>query len=255
MPKSSKIKWRQRDEDRANIEVGKANDKIKRERKRLEKKGIDPDYLPPLIDVHEYKEQMKKGTRSDFNRNIKHVEKLIENKQTFKPIISLSGNTVTEWEYTKVKSDVQHINRERRKRKEQIMNEPATTRGRDTGLKRGEMGDTRAQEYEPKSFNFDKIRSGREWRKYVESVEKQVRDSYYSEKNELYKQNYIKAVINVGLPDGDEIISIIEGLDPDTFFKIASSEEQANVDFVYDVVELHARSEIILEIWKNVADG
>jgi hypothetical protein len=255
MPKSGKIRWRQSDEDKINIEVHKANEKIMKERKQLTKKGVSAEHLPALINVHEYKEQMKQGTRSDFNRNIKHVENMVEDKQAFKPIISPTGNTITKWEYEKVKSDVKHINHERRKRKEQIMNEPATSRGVDLGMKRGEMGDIRTQEYEPKSFNFDKIRAGCEWKMYVESVEKQVRDTYFSEKNSLYKDNYIKAVINAGLPDADEIIAAIRNIDSDTFFQIASSEEQATIEFVYDPAELAARSEIILEIWQNAADG
>jgi hypothetical protein len=133
-----------------------------------------------------------------------------------------------------------------------------TTQGKPTGLKRGEMGSTRTKQFEPKKFDFDKIRPGKEWEKYVESVEKQVMDSYTDKRMEEYKENYIKGLQNGFGGYADDIIKIVQGISAEKVVETYYNEQEATIDFHYSEYEPLAddvKLSILREIWSNVANS
>jgi thymidine phosphorylase len=239
------IKWRQSDEERLNKEIKRFNAKIDRELKKHPEKE---DLLPQKLRKKEVKADTQE--RKELNNLFNSINRFMKRNAT-DVMTNKNGVQTTKWEKNEIAIKVAVINRHRALERKIVENTPATDRGVLTGQKRGEMGDIRTQELQPKKFNFENIKSIKDWDKFVESVEKQASTSYITGKMELYKANYIQALENSNLPPylAEQIKEIVVSLPADLVVKTYYSEEQAAIKFVYDVFEAIARGEIILSVW------
>jgi hypothetical protein len=246
MQRKPDIKWRKSDVEKLKNEVQRFNAKISRAEKRHpELKGALPDKIKPADFMKEIK------TRQDFNRELKSLDRFSK-RGAEKPITSKTGNTVTQWEKKEVGYKVAQINRERTKERQIVERMPVTSQGKPTGLKRGEMGSERLAALQPKKYDFDKIRGGKEWEKFVDTVKKQSSEQYRQQKMEEYKENYLKGLSNVFGEYADELIGKLKDLDAETLVNKFYSEQEATIDFIYDPIELMARLETIEDIWEGV---
>ena len=117
----------------------------------------------------------------------------------------MTGNKVTEWEKREVGLKVGQINRQRTLERNKVNEFEATSQGKPVGLKRGEMGSERMNALKPKKYNFDKIKGGKEWEKFKDTVERQASFDYHQAQLEEYKANYIKGLERVFGEYGDNI--------------------------------------------------
>jgi uncharacterized protein YvpB len=248
MQKRHNIKWRNSDEKELERVVRNFNAKIDRQLKTHPERA---EFLPDKISKRELKKEIK--TRQDFNKEIHSMERFLK-KGAEKPLTSKTGNTITEWEKKELSLKVAQINRARTIERQKVENIEALSRGKPVGLKRGEMGNIRTQELQPKKFNFDKIRPGKEWEKFKESVEKQSKSIYSTEKMERFKDNYINALRNVFGNNAEDIISIIKDLSPEDITSTFFADEQASIDFIYDPIDAAAKLDALTEVWENVID-
>ena len=99
------------------------------------------------------------------------------------------------------------------------------------------MGSIQKNNLEPKQYDFNKIKPS-DWDKFVQNVEKQVKENYFSEKNELYKQNYMTAISNVfNKEDSSKLLSIIQNIPAENLIDLFYSDPVLQIDFVYDPLE------------------
>jgi hypothetical protein len=247
--RESNIKWRKSDEERARKAVAKYNAKIT----RVNKKNPDiAEFQPERINAKDLYAELKSGNRQDYNRKIKELERY-SRKGAEQLVSNPNGVTVTKYEYKEMQYATNAINNRRRSERKKVESEQATTRGKPIGLTRGEMGDTRTNELRDKHFNFNKIRSKKELQMYKQSLEKQNNSAYVNGKNELYKQNYLQALFNSNLPNKEYLIQLVSSIPAKTVVDTYYTEEQAQINFVYDEAEAAAVGDIIAEIWERVA--
>jgi hypothetical protein len=247
------IKWRKSDSEKLEKIVRRFNDKIYRTRRNHpELIDILPDTIKST-DKKEKIEQFKTMPRNEFNKYLKSLERFTR-KGSEKEVVSKTGNRVTTWEKNELTIKVAQINRERTKERKKVENYEATSRGESLGMKRGEMGSERLNAYNPKKFNFDAIKPGKEWKKFKESVEKQALSTATDEKFKEYKMNYIKAMSRVMGYYGEHAVRQLKQLPAELVTEIFYREQEATIDFVYEKQDMEAKLDIIEEIWQKAYD-
>lgn len=253
MSRKPPINWRKTDAEKLNKEVERFNAKIYRtKRAHPEMENILPETIKKA-DKAKMVEELKNAPRSEFNKEIKSLDRFLK-KGAEKEIVSETGNRVTRWEKNEVSLKVAQINRERTKERKAVENMEATSRGEKIGLKRGEMGSERLNELKPKKFDFNKIKGGKEWKRFKASVEKQASPQARNERMEGYKANYIKGLRAAFGEHADDIISIIEGLPAETVVQTYYSEQEATIEFFYEPQEMETKLDILDGIWTGVQE-
>lgn len=168
-------------------------------------------------------------------------------ERLFKPgaaelIRSESGVVVTKYEKRELGIKVGIINRAR------------TVERQQAGLstEKGTMGSVKERALDAKTFNFDKIKPGKEWEKFVESVEKQSKSAYRQKKMELYKENYLKGIQNNLGKKGKELYDLLKTVDAKTLYKSYYDDQVLQIDFIYDPLEADLIAETATARWKKV---
>lgn len=228
MAKKYNIKWRPIDSKKLSNTVRNYNAKIT----RIIKKNPElKDYMPPKVTVKSIKKDIV--NRTDFNNIIKSLQRFLR-KGAEKPIISKEGVKTTAYMKKEIGIKVRRINRKRKKLSERLKN----TR------ERGTYDIPSNETLTPKKYDFEKIKQ-EDWKAYVRSVEKQARESYYTEKDNRLKQNYLKGFRTVFGQMGDSVASLFDGLPSDIFAELFYYDDVMSIDFIYDPLELEVRLENI----------
>lgn len=251
MSRKPSIKWRKSDVEKLTKEIEKFNAKIYRTKRNHPELT---DILPETIkkeDKHKLIDKIE--SRQDFNSLIKSLDRFLK-RGAEKAITSKTGNTVTRWEKNEVALKVAKINRQRTIERKKVENLEATSRGEKLGLKRGEMGSERLNELNPKKFDFDKIRGGKEWEKYVETVNKQASSTAMDERMEDYKNNYINGLKSAFGEYANDIIDIVNKLPSDVVVQTYYTEQEASIEFFYDPQEMQLKLDIISDIWQRASE-
>lgn len=253
MSRKPNIKWRKSDAERLNKEIERFNKKIYNTRQRNpELVSILPDTIKKA-DKLKMIEELKNAPRNEFNKKINSLNRFIK-RDALTPITSDTGNTVSKWERQEVAYKVAQINRDRTRERKAVENMDATSRGESLGLKRGEMGSERLNSLKAKKFNFDKIRSGKEWEKFKASIDKLSSPTAKAERMQEYKDNYIKGLENAFGEYADDIIGMIKELDADIVVKTFYSEQEATIDFFYEPQEMNLKLAMLGDLWSGVTD-
>ena len=159
---------------------------------------------------------------------------------------------ITVGDYKELKHNVYIINKRREKYKEQIEKTDVTLRGEKIGIKRGQMDDDRTGEYKPKPFNITK-KSQKELEKYIETVNKEIKDKRYNNRNELFKTNYISSLVENGL--SEEIIRFVTGVPAEFIVRNYYADENINIDFIYDThIDRQYKEKYIFDSLKEFTD-
>lgn len=224
---------------------------------RVTKKNPDiAQYQPQKISVKQFKEKIetKNYTNRDIKRELKSLQRYSNKGAELPTKAKKTGHTTTRWERKEIGYKVATINRQRTRDRKIYGELEATSFGEDLGYKRNQMGSERNHAYDAKPYNFDSMKGGVSWKKFVESVDKQVLDSYTNERMELYKQNYIKAVYNNLGEYGEDLIKIIEQIPAKDVVKTYYQEEQADIQFIYPDYTFLAndfKMEALNSIWNS----
>lgn len=251
MARKPTIRWRKSDAEKLAKEVERFNAKIYRTRRAHPELA---DILPEPIrkaDKAKLVDEIKGKSRSEFNKEIKSLDRFLR-KGAEKEIVSATGNRITKWERNEVSIKVAQINRERTRERKAVENMDATSRGESLGLKRGEMGSARLNELKPKKFNFDKIKGGKEWEKFKSGIDKMVSPEAKDKRMEEYKANYITGLKNTFGDHANDLITMIEQLPAEAVVKTYYSEQEATIDFFYEMQEMRLKLDILGNIWRGV---
>lgn len=221
MPRQYNIKWRKQDKQKVTNTVRQFNSKITR---LLKKNPALKPYLPDRINAKELTKNIQ--TRSDFKREINSLGRFLK-KGAETPITTDTGLRTTQWQRKEIGYKVANINRQR----------TAERKRANVSTFTGTMGTIQKNNLEPKQYDFNKIKPS-DWDKFVQNVEKQVKENYFSEKNELYKQNYMTAISNVfNKEDSSKLLSIIQNIPAENLIDLFYSDPVLQIDFVYDPLE------------------
>ena len=210
---------------------------------RLEKRHPElKEFLPEKISVKDLKNNIE--TRQDFNRELKSLKRFSK-KGAEKPVLSKSGITTTAWEKKEVGYKVALLNRKRKAEREKA----------NVSTEKGTMGTIENAGLKPKKYNINTIEPS-SWERFKKNVEKQIKSSYFDEKKELYKQNYIKGFINVfggGFIVGfDSVLQKLKDMPADELVDLYYNDPVMELDFIYDPLECFQKFTSIHERLNNL---
>lgn len=237
MPKRYNIKWRESDEK----ELAKAVRKFNAKRTRLLKQVPElEDFLPDKLNVQDIKRETK--TRSDFNKTLNSINRFMR-KGAEKPIVTEQGVKTTQYEKNELQIKIRTINQRR----------AAERKRANVSTEKGTMGTIQANNLNPKKVDINKVKKS-DWKKFVESVEKQSKDIYQKEKYDRYKENFIKGLQNAFGEKADQLISMVEQIDPATLTQMYYDDPIIQIDFIYDPIEMQAKIDAMTEHLQGYLD-
>ncbi len=230
MQKRYNIKWRESDEKA----LAKAVRKFNAKRTRLIKQVPElEEFLPSKISTKEIRERVK--TRRDLKNELNSIERFMR-KGAEKPIITKEGIKTTVYEKKEISLKVRAINQRR----------AAELKKAAPSTEKGTMGTIRENNLKPKQYDIDKIKKS-DWKKFVESVEKQSKDSYASDRYDRYKENFIKGLENAFGEKGSELIEIAKQIDGETLTQMYYDDPILQIDFIYDPLEMQVKIDAMEE--------
>ena len=230
MQKRYNIKWRESDEKA----LAKAVRKFNAKRTRLIKQVPElEEFLPSKISTKEIREHVK--TRRDLKNELNSIERFMR-KGAEKPIITKEGIKTTVYEKKEISLKVMAINQRR----------AAELKKAAPSTEKGTMGTIRENNLKPKQYDIDKIKKS-DWKKFVESVEKQSKDSYASDRYDRYKENFIKGLENAFGEKGSELIEIAMQIDGETLTQMYYDDPILQIDFIYDPLEMQVKIDAMEE--------
>lgn len=225
MQKRYKIRWSSDDRKKLTTAVRKFNAK----RARLIKKDATyAEYLPEKASTV----AIRKGiaTRRDLINELNALNRFLRAGAEEK-IVTSKGVKTTKYEKKEVGIRVRRVNRFRKKELESIT--PST--------ERGTMGTIRENNLRPKKYDIEKIRDKSNWKNYIEMVERQSRESYYIERDELYKENLLKAMRSEYGAKGRKLINLIKKIPANVLVDMYYYDSDLHIDFVYGLEEVDRR--------------
>lgn len=230
MQKRYNIKWRNTDEK----ELAKAVRKFNAKRTRLLKQVPElEEFLPPKASTKEIRKSVQ--SRRDLKNELNSLERFMR-KGAEKPIVTKEGIKTTVYEKKEISIKVRAINQRR----------AAELKKAAPSTEKGTMGTVRENNLKPKQYDIDKIKKS-DWKKFVESVEKQSKDSYASDRYDRYKENFIKGLENAFGEKGSELIEIAKQIDAETLTQMYYDDPILQIDFIYDPLEMQVKIDAMEE--------
>jgi hypothetical protein len=113
------------------------------------------------------------------------------------------------------------------------------------------MGDVRFADLEPVTpRDPNSFFSKKEWEKYQkQKMEVYGEGNYLKKLNDLYKENYIKAMQNALGNESKKLQDYIRKMPMDKFMREAFTENNAHINFVYDRLSIKARVQELERVW------
>lgn len=245
MSKQYNIRWGRSDYSRLSHLVRKVNKKVfEIEVKRPDIAG----YQPAMLDYQDAKKDIK--TRQDFNNFIKKYERYLrEGVEEIKT--SDRGAKATTWAVREFEIAQRAENTRRRATAKRLGEQNVKIGGKDTGVKRAEMGKIKENAVKPSQKKF-KNQSQREWELASRLFEKKMHSTYNDERQQLMIENYVKGLIAEGY--NDELLNLMNKVPLKQFLEVVDTDEKATFDFIYDPLELKAKQDSLIELWEQYVD-
>lgn len=234
MPKSSKIRWRDKDVKELERVVRNFNNKIRRVAKK------DPnavEFLPDKISVKSLKGSI--ATRSDFKKELNSLKRF--SKRGAESLVTTpTGLTLSQYEIGEAKEKTRIVNIKRALERKKL----------DVSERTGTMGQVSSQNLRPKAFNLNK--SQKEWEKFVKSLERETSSRFKIEQLEKYKENYLDAIDKFLGEAGEELRQLVETIDIETLFKNSIETPTLSIGFTSDPLDVDTIATRALLDWKEV---
>lgn len=254
MSKQHKIRYRPSDDAELRRAVKNFNAKIS----RLEKKNpADKSSLPDRVTVKEMRELIQ--TRQDFKREIKALQRF--SKKGAETLVKAPNNAddnifITKWQKEDMLNRQRVINRTRNKRRKEFAALEAKDRGQALGYTVGErqtqigMGRAEAKVYD-KINAFTPSQSKWDIRAKYKTLRKESQSNYWTERDYLLKENYIKSIErNFRDDDVKELIDKIRNMDIKDYMQMHLQENLAIEDnYVDDEDEYQKELSKLNAIW------
>lgn len=241
MSKQYKMRWRESDIKELERVIKNFNAKLYRITK---KNPTATEYLPSRLNKQEVIDSIY--SRRDYNRRITDFKAF--SKRGAEDFANVGGKPATKW-LSELWAKHQRIrNQQRAIRRKELEESPVYSRGRDTGVKRKEMG--RIKENAVKTSKLDpKKMHKKEFEKAWAALEREISDKNRLAKMELYKANYLKAMIHEGYPQ--DLYEFVASLPADLIADTLDIDTEATIDFVYSKAELEQRAQALWEVWES----
>lgn len=228
MPRQYNIKWREQDEKELRRVVRNFNDKLRR---LVKKNPANSNILPQFWNekTQEYEnritiDQIKEliATRQDYNRQLnmlkrfsrRGAERIVETGSDY-------GARTTKWQEQEQKRLVQTINRRRKARLDTLNDIEVMNASGKLGYTLGQMfgmGLAEQNKLKPtQAFTRGQSQKDIKWK--WRALQLEAKDTYYNERDEMLKNNYIKTILeNFDKDDVMDIIAEIRGMSSDEFY-------------------------------------
>ena len=239
------LRLTQRDKDK----IRKVNQSITRKNKQLDKLGID--IYKPVIKASDFK------TRKQLNNYLDEA-RTYTRSYAYKYKQNVYGVTVSNRELAQAKRLAQDITRERQKRFKEVAPKEFKSYGKPTGssvYQRRFMtarGDDKYDIFDPVSFNFGVLQSRGQFERRVANYMKQLEPDYIGKKNELLKDNIIRAMRKHWGNYADKSIDYVKTLSPDEVLEQFLTEDIFDFKYIYRDDD-KARQAEIFEATYNLA--
>lgn len=244
MSKQYNIRWRKSDYAKLSHLVRKVNQKVF----AIEVKRPELfEYQPSMLDYQEVKATIK--TRRDFNNFMnKYKRYLKDGAEELQK--SDRGAVATNWQVREF--EISQFADNVRKRAELKNQETVTVQGKDTGYTPAEMGRVRVNELLPSNKKFKNM-SKEEFEKAFRNFERKMSSTYNEEMKRQLLRNYVKGLIAEGYPQ--ELIDLMKHITPDTFHRVFQRDDTAQIDFIYDPIDLQSKADTIIGLWSKYANN
>jgi hypothetical protein len=238
MADQSKIRWRESDRNNLNKEVRRFNSKLD----RLAKANPDiAEFLPERKSVRAIRGAVE--SRIDLSREIRAMNSLFKKGAT-QLVTSEQGVVTTKYQLHQLKLQVNRINTNRAR--EKLMANPTPEKGTLATIKNNNLN--------AKKFDFNKIRPGREWDMFVESVEKQAKGTYLTNKMNEYKKNYLRTVKeNLG-QKGKKLYNLVKSLDAKTLYEHFYDDPVLQIQFITDPLPSGDIADAAVSKWEAIIE-
>ncbi len=245
MAKQNNIRWRRSDYSKLSHLTRKVNKKI------LEIEVKKPDlqpYQPQYLDYQELKSQIKtrrdlKNVLNKYNRYLREgAEEIIKSDR---------GAVASKWAVKEFEINQRAENARRRAIAKKLNEQNVTIAGKDTGIKRAEMGSIKEHEVKPSTKKF-KNQSQREWELASKLFDRKMHSTYNDEQTQKMIENYVKGLIAEGYPD--ELLEMFNKVPVEKFKEIVDTDETATFDFIYDPLEMRVKADSLIELWEQHID-
>lgn len=246
MPKQPQIRWRKRDLDELQRAINNFNAKIYRTSKNHpEIADIQPsrarktDIVPTI------------ATRADFKATLESLrgyskrgaEKLAPTK---------TNRRASNWEESETLKKEAIMNKQRERRRKELLSKPVTRGGESTGVTRAEMGQIKEVAVRPSNIKPEKM-TQTEWEKKKRAIDKAIDPTFSEFEKHNMRLNYIKGLRNMGY--SDDIEALIFEVDIDKFIEIVETDEIGTFDFIYDPLEFKVKEDELRSLWEGVVNG
>lgn len=245
MSKEHNIKWRRSDYSKLSHLERRVNKKIY---------GVEvfrpdiADVQPVYVDYQEMKAKIK--TRKDFNNLVKKYERYL--KEGAEELVTSSrGARATAWEVNEFNIAQRAENVRRANLRKQLEQENVTIGGKNTGVKRAEMGSILDNATRASKKKFKNM-SQNDWKQAFENFDRKMFSSYADEMREKYLRNYVKGLIAEGY--NNELVEMMNKIPMNKFQRLFYSDEIATIGFIYDPIELKDKNDRLIEFWSEHVD-
>ena len=196
------------------------------------------------------------GSRREVEKYLKQMDSFLQKKADFR-VQTKKGTSLNYGDVQEVEKVIRRVNRQKAKQWDAVKDLPYRHRGQETNLTVAQqanptigMGDPKFADLKMVKFDVDRFRSESEFLKYKEDKEKLYTKDFLKKQNELYRENYLKAMSNQLGETSRELQWKIQNMPIEDFIKMYYSENNAHINFVYDKLAAEARMEELERIWE-----
>lgn len=220
MAESNKIRWRSIDQKAVTNIARRFNAKITRVMK------AHPDWaenLPERINVKELSEELRSGTRREFNREMAKLERFLR-KGAEMPYTTKAGVATTVWQKKEIDNTFRAINAKRRAERKKL--DPSIFKGNLHSIQENNLLQRKntVQEITPKY-----------WKEFVRNLDYQL-EQEYKDKSNIYKMNLLKAISNI-LGEKSELYNLVSLVAPERIKRFADTSSLISISFLYEPLE------------------
>lgn len=245
MSKKSKIRWRESDHAELQRVIKNFNAKLT----RLEKGGADMGIMPDRLSKKDALGKIE--TRADLKRFIESAQRFTQ-RGAETTVKTKRGAVDTQWAFEEAKRAYRREQSRKKRELAKLQAQEVTTRGKGTGVTRAQMGSVKENELKPSKKNVQNM-SQREWDKFKTRMEQAMYDKDSEAKKARMKENYLNALIRVGV--ADEVQDIVRAMPLDDFVSTVINDQEASFDFLYSPEDLEVLNENLYETWYAAAES
>lgn len=233
------LSLKQRYERQAKVSnlVRQFNAKITRLSKKNPKLSA---FLPKRIKTSDF---MDEPDTKLFRRKFNAYSKFLEPGQ--EKIVSMGNNVVaTKWEINRYRKDKAKVNAQKREKQKKIDYRKGTQRT---------LVDENLHEYKIPDADL----TMNAFRRFRSAFEQQLKSSYTSEMNELYKQNYLKALDSEwqGVRGYQEIRDLVSSLPAEVVGEAVYFDDIYEIHYIYQVAEREHHAMRALDYWTEISEA